>query len=170
MNRAFHDARLASTTLVRSPWALSSPRGVREERPSLTPLSPRRVGSFGATRLRRSGSAKITACSAPRERWQSVRDPRRLPSIEPTLRYTSRCLSEGHAISQVLPPGFAFRPSVRERPRGSSLALVHRLSLSRSLASSGTTSSIDFCSYDTLVDTTPDRKLGPRADRFTRRA
>lgn len=48
-----------------------------------------------------------------------MRDPKRLPPIEPTLQCTSRCLSEGRAISQVLPPGFAFRPSFRERPHGS---------------------------------------------------
>jgi len=29
----------------------------------------------------------------------------------------------------------------------------------------GTASSIDFCSYDTLVDTYPERKLEPRANR-----
>lgn len=76
------------------------------------------VGSSGVP-VRRSGSAKITTCSAPREKWQSVRDPRRLPSIEPTLRCTFQCLSEGHAISQVLPPGFAYRSSFRERLHGS---------------------------------------------------
>jgi hypothetical protein len=37
---------------------------------------------------------------------------------------------------------------------GRSLALVHLRSLSRPQACLGATSSIDFCSYNTLVDTT----------------
>lgn len=79
----------------------------------------------------------------------------RLPSIEPTLRCTSRCLSEGRAISQVLPPGFAFRPSVRERLHGSRASpRSPALPLERHELPWASTPSIDFCSYDTLVDTT----------------
>lgn len=100
-----------------------------------------------------------------------MRDPRRLPSIEPTLQCfeaplgASRCLREGHTISQVLPPGFAFRcrfandPWVVASPRSCAFSFeAHTFG--------GRTSSIDFCSYDTLMDTTLFRKPGPRTHRL----
>jgi hypothetical protein len=99
-----------------------------------------------------------------------VRDPKRLPSIEPTLQCTSRRLSEGRAISQALPPGFALRPSFRERLHGSRASpRLPDLPFER-VGSFGQTSSIDFCSYDTLVDTTliESSDLAPIASLFER--
>jgi len=112
MNRAFHDARLASTPPSHSPWCVVFTAAIRTET-SLTLLSPHGSARVGFRR-RASGSAKITTCSAPRERWQSARDPKRLPSIEPTLRCTSRCLSDGHAMVA----GFATWIRVRLPVRG----------------------------------------------------
>ena len=68
---------------LRSPWALSSPRGHSEEKPPLTPLSPHLIWIVRSPDDDLLARPKITTCSAPRERWQSVCD-RRAPSLDRT--------------------------------------------------------------------------------------
>jgi hypothetical protein len=125
-------------------------------------------GSFGSPDDDPLARPKITTCSTPRERWQSVRD-RRAPSLDRTDAPLHLSVPERRPRDL---SGFAAWirvSSVGSRATSwvAALALVHPRSLSRDMSFYGHDVVDRLLQLRHARGHNPDRKLGPRADRFT---